>query len=197
MSPVILASRSASRAAILKAAGVTFETATPEVDENAAKSALLAAGAGARQVAEALAEAKAAQVSRQRAGLVIGADQTLDVDGVLYDKARNVCEARERLMALRGRAHQLHAAVVVARDGAAIWRSANTARLTMRAFSDAFLDDYLAAEGETVLSCLGCYRLEARGAQLFETVEGDYFSILGQPLFGLLDFLRQAGALPT
>ena len=197
MSPVILASRSASRAAILKAAGVTFETASPEVDEDAAKSALLAAGAGARQVAEALAEAKAAKVSRQRAGLVIGADQTLDVDGVLYDKARNVCEARERLMALRGRAHQLHAAVVVARDGAAIWRSANTARLTMRAFSDAFLDDYLAAEGETVLSCLGCYRLEARGAQLFESVEGDYFSILGLPLFGLLDFLRQAGALPT
>lgn len=197
MTTVTLASQSASRAAILKAAGVVFETASPGVDEEAAKADLLATGAGARQIAEALAEAKAAQVSRQRTGLVIGADQTLDLDGVLYDKAKSPSEARARLLALRARTHQLHAAVVVARDGATIWRSADTSRLTMRAFSDAFLDDYLAAEGEAILSSVGCYRLEERGAQLFESVEGDYFSILGLPLFGLLGFLRQAGALAT
>jgi septum formation protein len=193
--PVILASQSTTRAAILRGAGVAFEAVSPGVDEDAAKESLLAEGLGPREVADALAELKAVKVSRRREVLVIGADQTLDLDGALYDKAANVPQARARLEALRGRRHKLHAAVVVAQDGTAIWREVDTTRLTMRSFSDAFLDGYLARNGEAALSSVGCYQLEGEGAQLFEAIDGDYFSILGLPLLGLLDLLRRHGAL--
>jgi septum formation protein len=192
---ITLASQSASRAAILRGAGVPFETASPGVVEAAAKASLLADGASPREVADALAELKAVKVSRGRGGLVIGADQTLDLDGALFDKAASVEEARARLQAFRGRRHKLHAAVVVARDGAPIWREVDTTTLTMRAFSDDFLDGYLARNGEAALASVGCYQLEGEGAQLFEQVDGDYFSILGLPLFGLLDLLRRHGEL--
>ncbi len=135
------------------------------------------------------------RVSAAAAGLVIGADQTLDLDGGLIDKAGSLAEARERLQALRGRPHKLHAGVVVARDGQPIWRELKSATLWMRDFSDGFLDDYLAAEGEAVLGSVGCFRLEGLGVQLFERIEGDYFTILGLPLLGLLDLLRRHGAL--
>ena len=194
---VTLASQSASRAAILRGAGVTFDTASPGVDEAAAKASLLAEGATPRDVADALAELKAVKVSRSRGGLVIGADQTLDLAGALYDKAETVAEARERLRTFRGKRHRLHAAVVVARDGKPIWREVDTTRLTMREFTDEFLEGYLARNGEAVLSSVGCYQLEGEGAQLFEAIEGDYFSILGLPLIGLLDLLRRYGALAT
>lgn len=190
---VILASKSAARTAVLKGAGVAFETAVSGVDEDAVKTALLAEGQGPRAIAEALAELKALKISQSRPGLVIGADQTLELDGQLYDKAETVEEARARLKLLRGKAHQLHAAVVVAKDGAPIWRDLVTCTLTMRDFSDAFLEDYLVREGEAALGSVGCYRLESLGAQLFSRIEGDYFAILGLPLLGLLDLLRNHG----
>ncbi len=193
---VVLASTSASRKAVLTGAGVTFTARSPGVDEDAAKASLLAEGAGPREVADALAELKAVRVSARAEGLVIGADQTLDLDGALFDKAASLGEARERLKALRGRPHKLHAGVVVAKDGAPIWREVQTATLWMRPFTDDFLEDYLTREGEALLGSVGCYRLEGLGAQLFSRIEGDYFAILGMPLMGLLDLLRRYEALP-
>lgn len=192
---LVLASRSVARRAVLQGAGVAFETAGSGVDEDAAKAALLAGGAGPLEVAEALAEMKALAVSHGRPDLVIGADQTLEFEGRLHDKAETLAAARARLQTLRGKPHKLHSAVAVARDGAVIWRETVSATLTMRAFSDAFLEAYLAAEGEAALGSVGCYRLEAQGAQLFATIEGDYFTILGLPLMGLLDLLRREGVL--
>ncbi|MET0271526.1 MAG: nucleoside triphosphate pyrophosphatase [Phenylobacterium sp.] len=192
---IILASKSAARRAVLTGAGVPFEVVVAGVDEDAVKAGMLAEGAGARDIADALAELKAIRVSRARLGFVIGADQTLDLDGKLYDKAETVDAARERLKLLRGRTHKLHSAVVVAKEGGPIWRELVTCTLTMRDFSDAFLEDYLATEGPAALGSVGCYRLEGPGAQLFSRIEGDYFAILGLPMLGLLDFLRGEGAL--
>ena len=195
---VILASTSVSRTALLRAAGVAFEAEAPGVDEDAAKAALIGEGVTPRDIADALAELKAVRVSRRAPGaLVIGADQTLDLDGELMDKAADVEEARQRLRVLSGRSHKLHAAVVVAQDGEPIWREVATSSLRMRPISDAFLDDYLARQGLAVLSSVGCYHLEGEGVQLFERVDGDYFGILGLPLIGLLDLLRRHGALPV
>ena len=193
---IILASKSAARRAVLAGAGVLHEAVVAGVDEDAVKVDMLARDAGPREVAAALAELKALMVSRAREGFVIGADQTLDLDGRLYDKVADVAAARERLKLLRGKAHQLHSAVVVAKDGKTIWREMVSASLTMRDFSDAFLEDYLAVEGEAALGSVGCYRLEGLGAQLFDTIEGDYFAILGLPLMGLLDLFRRHGELP-
>lgn len=190
-----LASKSAARTALLTGAGVPFETAGSGVDEDEIKRALLAEGAGPKEIAEALAEAKAVAVSQGRPGLVIGADQTLDLAGELYDKVGTLAAARERLVRLRGRPHQLHSAVVVAEDGKGIWRETVSATLTMRDFSDGFLDAYIAQEGEAALGSVGCYRLEGPGAQLFSRIQGDYFAILGLPLMGLLELLRRRGVL--
>ena len=192
---LILASKSAARRAVLDGAGVRYEARVAGVDEDAVKTSLLAEGAGPREIADALAELKAIRVSSGRPDFVIGSDQTLDLDGQLYDKAESVEAARERLRLLRGRTHKLHSAVVVAKEGAPIWREIVTATLTMRDFSDAFLEDYLASEGEHALGSVGCYRLEGPGAQLFSKIEGDYFAILGLPLMGLLDLLRRHGEL--
>ncbi len=192
---VILASKSAARRAVLDGAGVAHDAVVAGVDEDAVKNEMLAAGAGPRDVAEALAELKAVRVSANRPGLVIGADQTLDLDGKLYDKAPDLYVAWQRLSLLRGKTHKLHSAVVVAKDGKPIWREVVTATLTMRDFSDAFLDAYLASEGEAALGSVGCYRLEGPGAQLFSQIEGDYFAILGLPLMGLLDLLRRHGEI--
>lgn len=195
--PVILASKSAARRAVLDGAGVAFEAAVAGVDEDAVKTALLAQGQGPKAVAEALAEQKAVRISAARPGLVIGADQTLEFEGGLYDKVDTIAAARDRLQHLRGKPHQLHSAVVVARDGAAIWRETVSATLTMRDFSDAFLEHYLATEGAAALGSVGCYRLEGPGAQLFASIEGDYFTILGLPLLGLLELLRRHQVLPA
>jgi nucleoside triphosphate pyrophosphatase len=194
---IVLASKSAARRGVLAGAGVPFEVAVAGVDEDAVKASLLAEGATPRDVADALAELKAIRVSRAKDGLVVGSDQTLELDGKLYDKAQDLETARERLRILRGRPHKLHSAVVVAKDGTPIWRDLSTATLTMRDFSDEFLEAYLAAEGPEALGSVGCYRLEGPGAQLFSAIEGDYFAILGLPLLGLLDFLRQHGALAS
>jgi septum formation protein len=182
---------------LLSAAGVAHEAQSPGVDEHAVKHALLAEGVGPRDIADALAQAKAVKVSRRRPGLVIGADQTLDLEGVLLDKADGLAEARERLQALRGRSHKLHSAVVIARDGVPIWRDLASPALTMRPFTDGFLDAYLARNADAALSSVGAYQLEGEGLQLFSRIEGDYFAILGLPMMGLLDFLRLQGALES
>ena len=192
---VVLASKSLARRAVLEAAGVPIEVASAGVDEDAVKAAMLAEGAGPRDIADALAELKALKVARSRPEFVIGADQTLELDGELYDKAETIEAARERLKRLRGKAHKLHSAVVVAKDGAPVWREVATASLTMRDFSDDFLEHYLQIEGRAALGSVGCYRLEGPGAQLFSKIQGDYFAILGLPLLGLLQFLRAHGVL--
>lgn len=192
---IILASKSAARRAVLTGAGVPFEVAVAGVDEDAVKTAMLAQGATPRDVADALAEIKAVKISAGRPGFVIGSDQTLEFEGQLYDKAETLEAAAERLKTMRGKPHKLHSAVVVAKDGAPIWREIVSATLTMRDFSDNFLDAYLALEGEEMLGSVGCYRLEGPGAQLFSKIEGDYFAILGLPLMGLLDLFRRHGVL--
>jgi septum formation protein len=193
--PVTLASKSAARQAILRNAGIDFEAVVAGVDEDAAKAGLLAEGGSPREVADALAEMKAVKVSTKRPGLVIGADQTLDFAGRLIDKVDTLDQARALLLELRGQTHKLHAAVVVAQGGKPIWRVVQSAKLSVRPFSDAWLDGYLERRGEHILHCVGCYELESEGVQLFDAIDGDYFTILGLPLVGLLDFLRLHGAL--
>lgn len=195
LTPVTLASQSSARQMILKNAGVLFEAVSPGVDEDTAKAGLLAEDVTPRDIADALAEMKAVKVSTKRQGLVIGADQTLDLQGRLIDKAGSLDEARARLLELRGTTHKLHSAVVVARDGQPIWRIVESAKLSVRPFSDAWLDRYIERRGEALLWSVGCYELESEGVQLFDKIEGDYFTILGLPLVGLLDFLRLHGAL--
>ena len=195
MTDVTLASASASRAAILRAAGVDFRVVAAGVDEAAVKAQMIGVGADARQIAAELAQRKAIQVSGEHAGLVIGADQTLEFEGAIYDKPEDAARAREQLERLRGRTHLLHAAVAVAREGQILWAASDTARLTMRPFSDRFLNAYLERQREGLLATVGAYRLEGEGVQLFEAIDGDYFSILGLPLLGLLALLRREGAL--
>ena len=192
---ITLASKSAARAQLLAGAGVSFGTVGSGVDEDAAKARLLSDDADPRDIALALAETKALVVSTRRSGLIIGADQTLDLDGSLFDKVATLDEARHRLERLRGREHQLHSGVAVARDGAVIWRETRSATLRMRDFSDGFLAAYLARNGEAALSSVGCYQLEGEGLQLFDRIEGDYFTILGLPMLGLLALLRREGVI--
>jgi septum formation protein len=193
MSGFILASGSAIRAAVLRNAGLEFSIERPRIDEEAAKASLRAEGLKPRDQADALAELKALSVSRSRPGLVLGADQMLALEDEAFDKPADLAAARAQLLKLRGRAHHLICAMVIARDGEAIWRHIETPRLTMRSFSEGFLDDYLAAVGPEVCASVGAYQLEGRGAQLFSRIEGDYFSILGVSLLPLLAFLRQHG----
>ena len=142
------------------------------------------------------ARAKALAVSRHDAeAWVLGADQTLAFDGGLVSKAPTLAAARERLTAMRGRTHQLHSGAALARNGQVVWSGVDTVEMKMRDFSDAFLDAYLAAEGEALLACVGSYRLEGLGSQLFEAVEGDYFTVLGLPLWPVLAELRRAGVI--
>ena len=198
MTRIVLASKSAPRAAILAGAGVAFETKGSGVDEEPLKAGWLAEGAAPRVVARRLAAAKAQAVSREDPdALVIGADQTLELEGVLYDKVATLEEVRSRLELLRGREHELHSALAVARAGRVVWRFTESPKLTLRAFSPAWLDAYLARGGETLLGSVGCYMLEGEGAQLFERIWGDYFAVLGLPLLPLLEFLRSQGALET
>jgi septum formation protein len=197
MTPIVLASTSSIRAQLLKDALVPFTARSPGVDEDAIKAALLAEEASPRDIADVLAETKAVRVSQKVDGLVIGADSTVEFEGGLVDKAASVEEARARLKAFRGKSHALHSAVVVAQGGRPIWREVKTAKLHVRNFSDAWLEGYLAREGEALLWSVGCYRLEGEGVQLFDRIDGDYFGILGLPLTGLLDLLRRHGALET
>jgi len=191
---VVLASTSPTRAALLEAAGVSFTVQPAAIDENDIKAGLEAAGTAPADLAGALADAKATSLAAPQA-LVIGADQTMEVEGACLHKPTDLVAARRQLQGLRGRSHQLHSAVALARDGGVVWRRAETARLTMRPFSDAFLEHYLARHGESLLGSVGGYRLEDDGAQLFASVDGDYFTILGLPRVPLLQALREQGAL--
>ena len=193
---LILASGSAARRHMLQAAGLSFAVETPRLDEEAAKASFRAEGVKPRDQADMLAELKALSVSRHRPDFVIGADQMLAIDGAILDKPKDAAEARGHLERLRGKTHELITAAVVAREGAIIWRHIDTPRMTMRPFSDAFLTDYLIRAGEETLRSVGGYQLEGLGAQLFERVEGDYFSVLGLPLLPLLAFLREHGIAP-
>lgn len=195
---LLLASASPTRRRMLEQAGLEFSAEAAPIDEGEAKLALEGEGADGTALAEALAELKARAVSRRHPGrFVIGADQILDCEGRRYDKPANEAAARAQLMALRGRTHQLISAAVVVRDGERLWHHIDRARLTMRPFSQAFLDEYLARSMPGVLSSVGAYQLEALGAQLFSRIEGDYFTILGLPLLPLLDFLRPHGLVPA
>ena len=194
---ITLASESRARAALLRAAGVDCARQASGVDEAEAKVELLGRGASPAEVAVALADRKALVVSARTPGLVIGADQTLDLDGRLYDKTGTLAETRARLVQLRGRTHRLHAAVSLARDGVVVWRHLATTSLTMRSFSDAFLDRYMDRHGEAVASSVGAYHLEAEGVQLFDAIDGDYFAVLGLPLIPLLAALRAEGGAPS
>jgi nucleoside triphosphate pyrophosphatase len=192
---IVLASKSVVRGRVLRDAGVPFEAIDSGLDEALAKAALK--GQAPRAVAEALAEGKALAGAAQRPGaLAIGADQTLELGGRSFDKAATLAEARQRLITLRGRAHQLHSAIAVARDGHILWREGARATLTMRDFTDDYLEAYLERNQRAALASVGAYELEGEGAQLFEAIDGDFFAILGVPLLGLLAFLRDAGALP-
>lgn len=192
MSDLILASASAVRARLLKDAGVHFDVRPAYVDEETIKESLLAAHAPLRDIADTLAELKALRVSASRPEtLVLGADQILDFEGELISKCESLDDARVLLKRLRGKKHTLVSALVLARGGAPVWRNVDSAQLWMRDFSDSFLDDYLLTEGEELLSGVGCYRLEELGIQLFERIEGDYFTVLGLPLLPLLTALRQ------
>jgi septum formation protein len=194
---IVLASQSASRRAMLTAAQVPFEALSPQVDEEAAKEALRADGLDARALADALAELKALRVSRRVPGaLVLGCDQTLSLeDGSMIDKAVDREDAARILRLLSGRVHHLHSAAVMALNGEAIWRHVERVRMTVRPLSEGFIDAYLDADWEQLRWCVGCYRIEGPGAQLFSRVEGSQFAIQGLPLFPLLDFLRVRGVL--
>ena len=193
--PIILASGSQSRASLLRGAGVEFEQITSKVDEDSVKMALRAEGASTQDQAIHLAELKALKVSRQKQGIVLGADQMLDLDGVAFDKPKDLAEARRNLIELRGRTHVLETAIVACQNGDAIWRAYTRPSLRMRDFSDAFLDDYLDRCGDAVLTSVGCYQLESLGSQLFSDISGDYFSILGLPLIQLLTWFRDRGVV--
>jgi septum formation protein len=197
MQNIVLASTSVTRQKMLRDAGLAFDSQAPGVDEDGVKLSLKSSKATAAQIAETLAELKALRVSRRAsAALVIGADQVLDCNGTMFDKPPDLAHARAQLIALRGKTHVLNTAVCVAQNGARLWHHNAQARLTMRMYSDAFLDRYLKDCGQDVLGSVGAYRLEGLGAQLFAKIDGDFFTILGLPLLPLLDFLRGRNALP-
>jgi len=194
--PLVLASSSVSRRMMLEAAGVPFTLAMPSIDEDVMKALLLDGGSDRYLITEELAQAKALSVSEHMSeALVIGADQVLFFEGRILSKAITAQDARETLRVLAGKEHELISAAVIARDGKSLWRRTEIARLRMRTYSEAFLDDYLAAEMPDVLGSVGCYRIEGRGAQLFAEISGDHFCIRGLPLIPLLGALRDFGVI--
>lgn len=191
---LVLASASIARRWLLEAAGLKFAISPSAIDGSLIKDRTRDAGGSASDAAEALAWAKAA--SRHHPGsLILGCDQILVCGEVWFDKPRDLRSARRHLVALRGREHRLATACVAIRDGIEVWRHVSMPALTMRPFSDAFLDRYLELEGEALLQCVGAYRLEALGVQLFQAVEGEHSAILGLPMQPLLSFLRDFGVL--
>ena len=193
---LLLASQSASRRAMLSAAGVPFTPVRSPLDEGAAKVALRDRGLDAGEMALALAEEKAIAVSAK--GMILGCDQTLQCDdGTMLDKAADMGMLADQLRALSGKTHRLFSAAVIIENHETVWRATESARMTMRSLSEVFIADYLAREGEGLLGCVGGYRIEGRGSQLFNSVEGNSFVVQGMPLLPLLAYLRQRGVMPS
>lgn len=191
--PLILASKSAARREVLANAGVSFDIQVAGIDEDTLK----VPGVDARELAIALAKAKALAVSQKYPeAVVLGADQTLAFEGGLISKAPSLEAAKARLSDMRGKPHELHSGVALAQGGEILWADADTAQMRVRDFSQAFLERYIEIEGEELLHCVGSYRLEGMGSQLFDKVDGDYFTVLGMPLWLVLEQLRHFGALP-
>lgn len=197
--PLRLASQSRSRAALLGRAGLVFETKPAPVDETETIRSMLAEGIAPRDIADALAELKARKGANGAPPemLVIGADQVLACEGRILEKPATMEEARSHLRFLSGKRHELYSAVACAKAGEIVWRHVETARLTMRALSEAFLDAYLAEEGEILLGSCGAYRVEGAGLHLFTRIEGEASVIQGLPMLALLQFLRDRGAIPA
>jgi septum formation protein len=197
---LILASASAGRAAVLANAGLRFRKVPAPIDERAIEAEMMRerGDLDAGELATALAVEKAAAVSRLHPqAVVIGADHVMECEGRLFQKPADLAAARTQLRHLRGRTHSLNAGLAVAMNGEAVWRHLDRAWLTIRDFSDAFLEGYVAAEGEALLGCVGAYRIEGQGIQLFSRVAGDHFTIIGLPLLPLLGYLREIGWLQS
>ncbi len=192
---LILASMSAARRAMLTAAGIDHEAMASGVDEEAAKAGFAVEGLDGRALADALAELKAVKISGRRpADLVLGCDQTLELaDGTLLDKPG--ANLSDQLRQISGRRHRLHSAIVAAEAGRPVWRHVDSVTLSVRPLSETFIADYVEREGAAVAGCLGGYRVEGLGAQLFDRIDGDYFAVLGLPLLALLGWLRTRGIL--
>jgi septum formation protein len=198
LAPLVLASASASRKALLTAAGVAFTADPADLDEDTLMAGLHARGADAATVASELAQQKAVAVSRRHSGkTVLGGDSVIAFGGEFLSKCAALDDARALLARLSGQTHLLVSAAALARDGALLWTHASPCQMTMRDLSPQFLDDYLAQEGPAILSSVGCYHYEGRGPQLFDRVDGDYFSVLGLPLLAVLAQLRKEGLLAS
>lgn len=196
---LILASQSYARRAMLDAASVPHQAIAAGVDEDSMKASLRAEGVGARDLADALAELKATKLSRRHpTDLVLGCDTTVVLDdGTMLDKAATRDEQRDLLRAIGGQRHRLYSAAVICEAGAPVWRHVDVASMHVRPLGDAFIDAYLDAEWPEIGGCVGGYRIEGRGAQLFARIEGSHFTILGLPLLPLLDYLRVRGVMPS
>ncbi|MBT4770393.1 MAG: septum formation protein Maf [Rhodospirillaceae bacterium] len=198
MKTLVLASKSPARKNVLAGAGLVFEVVPGNVDEDAIKTQMRDASASCEDAALALAEAKARDVAAKTPGcFVLGADQILECDGVWFDKPGNIETARRQLHDLSGHTHKLISALCLVYDEEKIWSHIGTAELTMRFLSDGFIDDYLEKAGVDILQSVGTYQLEGLGSQLFDSVEGDFFTVLGLPLMPLLKVLRQQGVVAT
>ncbi|PJE37367.1 septum formation protein Maf [Pseudooceanicola lipolyticus] len=196
--PIILASGSAIRAQMLANARVAAQVVRPRVDEEAVKNALLAEAATPRNIADALAELKARKISEKHPGaMVIGCDQVLDFAGTLLSKPETPDQALDQLTQMCGKRHSLYSAAVIAENGRPVWRHIGQVRLHMRDLSDAYLQDYVRRNWDSIRHAVGAYKLEEEGVRLFSVIDGDYFSVLGMPLTDLLNYLAVRGAIET
>jgi len=196
--PFVLASGSEIRADLLRNAGLKIAVQPPRVDEDAVKQALLAEGAPPRDVADALAELKARKISEKHPqALVLGCDQVLEFDGQLISKPESPDQALAQLKAMRGKRHKLLSAAVICRDGKPEWRHVGQVRLVMRDGSDAYLEDYVTRNWDSIRHAVGAYKLEEEGVRLFTQIDGDYFTVLGMPLLELLNYLTLRGEIAS
>lgn len=198
MTHIILASASEIRADLLRRNGVDIEVVQPRVDEEMIKQSLLAEGAKPRDIADALAEAKARRVAGKRLDApVMGCDQVLDFQGTLISKPASMDDAIAQLSAMQGQRHMLLSAAVIYEDGAPVWRHVGQVRLHMRPLSPGFVEEYVSRNWESIRHAVGAYKLEEEGARLFNRIEGDHFNVLGMPLLEILSYLTLRGTLPS